>query len=87
MPHCCMYHPLAATSPPVRQVTEDEAEIKRILGEYVKKNVQNTVHIVFLVAAMTYAQCFVLCFREERPRAVNALYFGWPAFRNRHFII
>ena len=29
---------------------------------------------------------FVLCFREEGPRAVTALYFGWPAFRNRHFI-
>ena len=32
-------------------------------------------------------QCFVLCFREEGPRAVTALYFGWPAFRNRHFVI
>ena len=31
--------------------------------------------------------CFVLCFREEGPRAVTALYFGWPAFRNRHFVL
>ena len=36
--------------------------------------------LVFWVAAMTYVQCFVLCFREEGPRAVTALYFGWPAF-------
>ena len=36
---------------------------------------------------MTYVQCFILCFREEGPRAVTALYFGWPAFRNRHFVI
>ena len=39
------------------------------------------------VAAMTYVQCFVLCLREEGPRAVTALYFGWPAFCNRHFVI
>ena len=47
-----------------------------------QKNVQSTVHIVFLVAAMTYVQCFVLCFREEGTRSVTALYFGWPAFRH-----
>ena len=35
---------------------------------------------------MTYVQCFILCLREEGPRAVTALYFGWPAFRNRHFV-
>ena len=27
------------------------------------------------------------CFRDEGPRAVTALYFGWPAFRNHHFVI
>ena len=43
--------------------------------------------LFFWFAAMTYVQCFVLCFREEGPRAVTALYFGWPAFRNRHFVI
>ena len=36
---------------------------------------------------MTYIQCFVLYLREEGPRAVAALYFGWPAFRNSHFVI
>ena len=61
--------------------------MERILGKCVKKNLLNTVHIVFWVAAMTYVQCFVLYFREEGPRAVTALYFGWPAFRSRHFVI
>ena len=42
---------------------------------------------VLWVAAMAYVQCFILCFREEGPRAVTALYFGWLAFRNRHFVI
>ena len=36
---------------------------------------------------MSYVQCFVLCLREEGPGAVTALYFGWPAFCNRHFVI
>ena len=82
-----MYHPLAAASPLVSHVTEDEAEMERILGKCAKKNVQNTVPIVFWVAAMTYVQRFVLYLREEGPRAVTALYFGWLAFRNRHFVI
>ena len=56
-------------------------------GKCVKKNLRNTVHIVLWVAAMTYVRCFILFFREEGPRAVTALYFGWPAFRNRHFVI
>ena len=43
--------------------------------------------LFFLVAAMAYVQCFVLRFGEEGPRAVPALYFGWPALRNRHFVI
>ena len=59
--------------------------MEHILGKCVKK--KRVKHIVFWVAAMTYIQCFVLCFREEGPRAVTALYFGWPAFRNRHFVI
>ena len=66
---------------------EVEAEMERIFGKCVKKNAENTVHIVCWVAAMTYVQCFVLYLREEGPRAVTALYFGWPAFRNRHFVI
>ena len=41
--------------------------MERILGKCVKKTVQKAVHIVFWVAAMTYVQCFVLCFREEGP--------------------
>ena len=58
--------------------------MERILGKCVKKNVENTVHIVFWVAAMTYVQCFFLCFREEGPRAVTALYFDC---RDCHFVI
>ena len=38
MPHRCMYHPLEAASPPVHQVTEDEAEMECILGKCVKKH-------------------------------------------------
>ena len=60
--------------------------MERISGKCVKKNVF-TVRIVFWVAAMTRVQCFVLCLREEGPKAVTGLYFGWPAFRNRHFVI
>ena len=51
-----------------------------------KELVKHCSHIVLWVAAMTYVQCFVLCFREEGPRAVTALYFGWLAFRNCHFV-
>ena len=58
--------------------------MERILGKCIKKNCS---HCFVWVAAMTYIQCFVLCFREVGPRAVTALYFGWPAFRNRHFVI
>ena len=36
---------------------------------------------------MTYVKCFVLCLKEEGPTDVIALYFGRPAFRNRHFVI
>ena len=46
--------------------------MERILGKCVK-------NLFFWVAAMTYVQCFVLCLTKEGPRAVTALYFGWPA--------
>ena len=69
-----------SSSPPSdSSSSKDVAEMEHILGK--------CVHIVFWVAAMTYVQCFVLCLREEGPRAVTALYFGWPAFGNRHFVI
>ena len=45
-----------------------------------KERVRHCSHCFFWVAA-------ILCLREEGPRAVTALYFGWPAFRNRHFVI
>ena len=57
-------------------------------GETASKRACKTLFTLFFwVAAVTYVQCFVLCLREEGPRAVTALYFGWPAFRNRHFVI
>ena len=52
-----------------------------------KDFVKHCSHIVLWAAAMTYVQCFILCFKEEGPRAVTALYFGWLAFCNRHFVI
>ena len=52
-----------------------------------KERVKHCSHCFFWVAAMTYVQCFVMCSREEGPRAVTALYFGWLAFRNRHLVI
>ena len=47
-----MYHPQAAARPPVRQVTEDEAEMERILG---KELVKHCSH------------CFVGCSNDLRP--------------------
>ena len=52
-----------------------------------KDFVKHCSHIVLWATAMTYVQCFILCFKEEGPRAVTALYFGWLAFCNRHFVI
>ena len=71
VPHRCMYHPLAAASPPARQVTEGEAEMERIVGRCVKKNVQNTVHIVFLGCSNDLRPVLCLVFQRGATQGCN----------------